>query len=270
MIDWDDAFDNSGHIADAPVHVQDWVSRAQAYRAQMTEATRVQSDIVYGSRERNRLDLFVPDGESRGLVVFVHGGYWRSLDKSYWSHLARGPVERGWSVVVAGYTLTPRVRVAGITAEIGQAIDCAAQLAGGPIRLIGHSAGGHLVARMVCADSPLNEAILKRIVRVVPVSGVFDLRPLTMTRMNDDLRLTDAEAMSESPCFSAPHPDMAVSLWVGAAERPEFLRQTRLMGEAWEKQCRTFSETYERDRNHFTVIAGLESPRSAIVAELLA
>ncbi|MFC6688354.1 alpha/beta hydrolase [Jhaorihella thermophila] len=263
MIDWDDAFDNSGHVPGSADLPDIWAREAAAFRA----SARPELDVAYGPGPRNRLDLFRPEGTSRGLVVFVHGGYWHKFDKSFWSHLARGPLAHGWAVAVPSYTLAPEARIARITREIGQAIAHAASLVEGPIRLTGHSAGGHLVARMVCDDSPLPPLVLSRLARVVPISGVHDLRPLLQTKMNDQLHLDETEARTESPALHARKGATPVTLWVGAAERPEFLRQTRLIAEAWAGAG--IRDIYEPGKNHFSVVEGLTDPASPLVAELL-
>ena len=108
-------------------------------------------------------------------MVFVHGGYWLRFDRSFWSHLAKGSVDSGYAVAMPSYTLCPDIRIAGITQEIGRAIEHAAGAVDGPLYLTGHSAGGHLVSRMVCADSPLSEATRSRLRNVVSISGVHDV-----------------------------------------------------------------------------------------------
>ena len=87
--------------------------------------------------------------------MFVHGGYWKAFDKSTWSHLAHGAVARGWAMALPSYTLAPDATLAQMTAQIARAIAAARAEVPGPVRLAGHSAGGHLVARMLCADSPI-------------------------------------------------------------------------------------------------------------------
>lgn len=266
MIDWNDAFDNSGHIPGSAELPGQWAERAAAFRTEV--AGRADLDLAYGPAPRNRLDLFRPAGGARGVVVFIHGGYWLKLDKSFWSHLARGPLAHGWAVAVPSYTLAPEARITQITREIGQAVDFVAGLVEGPLRLTGHSAGGHLAARMLCDDSPLSEAVARRVARALPISGVHDLQPLVGTEMNAGLRLTDDEARAESPFLHARRDTTPVTFWVGAAERPEFLRQTRLIAESW--QGEGVSDVYEPGQNHFTVVEGVERPDSALLRELLA
>ncbi len=268
MIDWDDAFDNSGYVAGAAALPARWADAAAAYREMLATARRAELDLAYGPGTRNRLDLFRPEGEPAGLVVFVHGGYWHKLDKTFWSHLAAGPLAAGWAVAIPSYTLAPDARIAAITREIRAAIEFAAGLVAGPLRLAGHSAGGHLVARMACDDSALPPGLLARVRKIVSISGVHDLRPLTLTRMNEILRLDDAEAAAESPALHDLVAGPDVALWVGAGERPEFLRQTRLLAERWQRPG--VSDHYEPGRNHFSVVEGLADRASPLVAELLA
>ena len=99
MIDWDDAFDNSGYIAGAELYAERWGAAAAEFRAGAKTRGELQADLGYGERPRNRLDLFHP-AKPAGLVVFVHGGYWLRLDKSFWSHLAQGPLASDWAVAI--------------------------------------------------------------------------------------------------------------------------------------------------------------------------
>ncbi len=99
--DWDDAYNNAGHIADAGTFPPRWTTEAAAFRAAMTAASRVELDLPYGEALRVRLDLFHPLGASKGLAVFVHGGYWKAFEKAHWSHLAAGALAQGWTVRTA-------------------------------------------------------------------------------------------------------------------------------------------------------------------------
>ncbi len=268
MIDWDDAFDNSGYVAGAEALPARWADAAAASRATLAAANRADLDLAYGPAERNRLDLFHPENAAAGLIVFVHGGYWHKLDKSYWSQLAAGPLAAGWAVAIPSYTLAPDARIAAITQEIRAAVEFVATRVAVPLRLAGHSAGGHLVARMACADAGLAADVRARIEKIVSISGVHDLRPLTLTRMNEILRLDDAEASAESPALHDPVDGLDVAIWVGAGERPEFLRQTRLLAERWQREG--VADYYEAGKNHFSVVEGLADTASPLVAELLA
>lgn len=265
MRDWDDAFNNMGHVEGSAALPGFWAKRAEDYRAQ----TRIDADIPYGPAKRETLDLVWPDGAPKGLVVFVHGGFWMRLDKSYWTDLAEGARARGWAVAIPSYTLTPKARISEITTQVGAAIEEAARRVGGPIHLAGHSAGGHLVTRMICDNSPLSAQTIARAEQVLSISGLHDLRPLRQTAMNDTLRLTAEEATKESPALLTPVPGARVSIWVGGGERPEFIRQARLLDLIWQGLDATTELIIDGDHNHFTILEGLKSPDSRICAGLL-
>jgi len=267
--DWNDAYANGPNIPGGERWPAAWVQPAQAYRDELQGNGRATLDIGYGERPRNRFDLFLPPGKPAGLVVFVHGGFWRALDKSFWSHLARGAVESAYAVAMPSYTLCPEVRITEITREIGAAIELMASMIEGPILLTGHSAGGHLVTRMISATSPLPEAVRTRIRHTVSISGVHDLRPLLNTAMNADLRIDAAEAQIESPALLAPLPDARLTCWVGSAERPEFIRQNALLANIWTGLGAQTCAIEEPGRHHFNVIDGLADPRHPMVRTLL-
>jgi len=268
-MDWDDAYSNGTHIAGADTYPPRWAAEAAAWREAEVSAGRARLDLPYGTHGRERFDLFLPRDVAQGLVVFVHGGYWRKFAKSDWSHLAAGATARGWAVAVPGYTLCPQIRVSGITRQIGAAIAVAARELGGPIRLVGHSAGGHLVTRMLCHDAPLPGSVADRLVGVVSISGVHDLRPLLRTAINDDLHLDLAEAAAESPALLLPRPDGPLTCWVGANERPEFLRQNALLANIW-TGCGVQTRSVEQSgRHHFDVIDGLQAPHSQLMNAVL-
>ena len=265
--DWDDAYANGAHIAGAADFPPRWAERADAFRARV--ATRAQLNQPYGEAPRQRFDLFHPEGAAQGLCVFVHGGYWRAFDKSVWSHLAAGPLARGWAVAMPSYTLAPQARIAAITEEVGAAITAAAARISGPLRLAGHSAGGHLVTRMMCENAPLSPDITGRTEGAVSISGVHDLRPLLRTALNDDLHLDPAEAERESPALLSPRDGARVTCWVGADERPEFVRQNALLGNIWTGLGALMRVTEQPATHHFDVIDGLEDPNSGLCAALL-
>ncbi|SHH45144.1 alpha/beta hydrolase fold [Cognatiyoonia sediminum] len=264
MIDWDDAFDNSGYVPEASEIGAAWVAAAEAFRTKQPYAVL---DHPYGSGDRERFDLFLPEGLPKGVVVFVHGGYWHMRAKSDWSHFSKGFLNHGWAVAIVGYTLAPTVRISQITQSIAAAVAEVAKTVEGPLRLVGHSAGGHLVSRMMC-QGVLSDGLIARVQRVVSVSGVHDLRPLVGTRMNDTLGLTKAEALAESSALLEPA-DVPVTFWVGADERPEFLRQNRLIAEGWGLKGADVSTVYQPAENHFTVINGLVDENSKLVCEVL-
>ncbi|MBR0896780.1 alpha/beta hydrolase fold domain-containing protein [Bradyrhizobium tropiciagri] len=266
MRDWDDAYANSAHVPGSDKLPALWAERAAAYRAGLAS---FKADIAYGSRDRQCLDLVLPDGETNGLVVFVHGGYWMRFDKSFWTDLAEGARQLGWAMALPSYTLAPTARVSEITAEIAAAVATAAAQVAGPIRLAGHSAGGHLVTRILCDDSRLEPSIYDRIAGTLSISGLHDLRPLLKTKMNDTLGLTIEEATIESAALHLPRGGSLLTTWVGAWERPEFIRQGELMANVWTGFDVPTRSVVAPGHNHFTIVDGLKDPSSAITRSLV-
>ena len=252
-MDMDDRFANGAYIAGAAAYPPRWDAKAAAFR----QVTPCDLDIAYGDSPRQVMDVFYPRQTPKGLVVFVHGGYWRMFDKSSWSHLAAGPLAAGWAVALPSYDLCPAVRIGDITAQVKNAVRLAAARVAGPIRLTGHSAGGQIVARLAGMDWD------GRLQQVVPISPVTDLVPLMQTAMQVDFQLTQAEARHESP-LHANAPDVPVHIWVGAKERPVFLEQADALAAKW--NCRV---TRAQGHHHFDVIDGLADAQSPLCQTLL-
>ncbi|QIE40726.1 alpha/beta hydrolase [Rhodobacteraceae bacterium SC52] len=260
----DDAYDNSGHIPDAAAFLDRWADDAADWRGVEAAIGRARLNLPYGGAPRERFDLFLPAGRPEGLAVFVHGGYWLRFGREDWSHLAQGCTAAGWACALPSYTLAPEARITTMTKQIGQAIAAAAEQVRGPIALSGHSAGGHLVARMAMTDAPISEDVAARVVRVVPISPLSDLRPMLETTMNSKLGLDASEAASESPALGDLRDGVSVTTWVGGAERPAFLDQARWLGEAWQTPVRI-----AQGKHHFDVIDALREPGSAMLRDLL-
>ncbi len=259
MMDMDAAYANAEFIPGGTAYFVRWAAQAAAFRT--VWGARAELGVPYGPGPRQALDLFHPDAPPKGVVVFVHGGYWRESHRTDWSHLAAGPLARGWAVAMPSYDLCPQVSIPEITDQVEAAVTRVAALCPGPIRLTGHSAGGHLVARMVCADRA--PTWRDRLHRVVPISTVAELAPLMQTAMNADLAIDDAVAAAHSPARLSPVA-VPVTVWVGAEERHAFLEQAGWLAAAW--GC---PRVVEPGRHHFDVIEGLERPDSPLMNALL-
>lgn len=260
-MDLDDAYAIAAHTPDFDSYPPRWAAGSAAYRKSLSVAGFARLGLMYGHGTRQAMDLFLPDRVPVGLVVFVHGGYWKAFDRSSWSYLAEGARSRGWAVAMPSYDLCPRVRISDITRQVAQAVSVAAAEVPGPIRLTGHSAGGHLVARLGCRGV-LSDAVHARLAKILPIAPLADLRPLLQTQMNEDLRLDDTEARLESPVFS-PAPACPVTVWVGADERPALVEQSRKLQAAWDCQL-----VIEPTKHHFDVIDALADPTSAMIESL--
>jgi arylformamidase len=257
---WPDAdrdYANGAFIPGSAIYPELWARKAAVFRQERHD--RAELDLSYGHGARQKLDLFLPASAPLGVVVFIHGGYWHLFSKAHWSHLAAGPLALGYAVAIPGYSLAPAVRVSEITAEIARAIWFVATRVSGKMVVCGHSAGGHLAARMASSD------IVVPIDRVVPISPLAELGPLMATEMNAILAIDADEAARESPARLAKRPEVSARVWVGASERPAFLWQARLLAEEW--NC---PWTAEPGRHHFDVIEGLEDPESSLTRTLVA
>lgn len=262
--DFTQAYDNRAAVPEAGALLAGFAERSAAFRA--TAAGRL--DLPYGPHPRERLDLFAPQGAARGVVVFFHGGYWRALGREAFGICAQGALARGWAVAVPSYPLCPEVRIAAITLSAARAAEAAAGLVAGEVVLAGHSAGGHLAARLACEGGPLAGPVAARVSRVVGISGVYDLRPLMRSALNDDLRLDLAEARAESPALAEPRPGTRLTAWVGGAELPEFVRQNAAFASLWHGLGIAAEAVEAPGLNHFTVLDDLADGGSALVARL--
>ena len=267
MTDWDDAYQNGKYISGADSYLGMWKVQSTVFRESLPESRR-EIGVAYGAHPREVFDLFLPEGTPKGVVIFIHGGYWQSLDHTLWSHLAAGPMAHGWAVAMPGYQLCPEVSIAEITQSIVQAVGEIGARVEGDIIITGHSAGGHLTARMACDDITLPHA--NRLRRYVSISGVHDLRPLIHTGLNEALQLDMASAAAESPALKTPRAGVELLAWVGADERPDFLRQNSLLGNIWRGAGAKTGCIEAKGQHHFSVVGDLADAQSPLTTALIA
>jgi arylformamidase len=214
-------------------------------------------DLAYGSDPRHRIDIF-PAKDSNCLLVFIHGGYWRSLDKRSFSWLAPAWVAAGVSVALVNYRLCPRVRIGDIVDDVIAATNWlfahAHEHGVNPERVVvgGHSAGGHLTGALFAAARERLEFDLERVSGGVPISGLFDFEPLPLFSGNADFRLDESQVRAldlygRDPTISAP-----LVVAVGGNETSEFLRQSHLIAHSWKPQVRELLVLPGLD--HFSVV----------------
>jgi arylformamidase len=262
-IDYDVEYNNRARVPENPQLMAGWARDAAAYREQHPPRR-----LSYGPGPRNTIDLFEANGDG-AIVVYIHGGYWQALDGSSSSHCARGLNAHGVTVAVPTYDLCPRVTVETIIEEMRSAMRELARL-GRTIVASGHSAGGHLAACMLATDWPaFDPALPKDLVRAAySISGLFELEPLVGTSINKALGMDGASARAASPLFWTPPAGKSLDAVVGANESAEYLRQSRMMVERWGAAGVATRFGTVADANHFTAIAPLADPGSAMVARL--
>ena len=259
----DEAYANAAFINNSEEIVAGWKKKANHFRSKKLKSGKAKLDIAYGASDRQKYDIFQPDSKPLGSVIFVHGGYWIDFDKSYWPHFASGVLANGYRCIIPSYDLCPTVKISDITGQIKDLICYVLENYDGKISLTGHSAGGHLVSRMVSADqwkrSKLRSDLLNRLNHVVAISPITDLRPLLKTSMNKKFKLNYNSAEQDSPVL---HTKMNVpfSVFVGENERPAFLSQAKYLSQAW--SC---SKIIAKGKHHFNVLDDLENERSDLV-----
>ena len=248
-------------------HFERWAKKSAAARAALTGYL----DVPYGAHPMEKLDLFRAKGDSRALLAFIHGGYWRALDKREHSFVAVPFVERGVTIALLNYALAPSVHVQDIVMQVLQA--CAWLYRNGghfgapPERLFvaGHSAGGHLTAMTLAALWPAFSGDLpsKVVQGGLSISGVYDVVPVMHTpSVNVDVRLTPDEARRVSPVFMPPATNAPLYTAVGGKEQAGFHLQNNLIREKWKAVAK--DDFACPDDDHFTILERLATPGSSL------
>jgi len=266
-------YNNRAAVPDHPAWIAQFVSRSQ----RAFEELRPALDLRYGAGDKETLDLYLPAAPARGTFVFIHGGYWRTFDKSEHGFVAPPFVAAGFAVAVINYDLCPGVTIATIVEECRHALRWVERYgpqhgAVGPVVIGGHSAGGHLVAMMFATDWQAQGLARSPFAAGVALSGVFDLEPLVVASMNADLHLDVEEARRMSPVHLAPQVDAPLLVAVGADETSEFVRQSQLIHDAWPGNRPTGANgpLLIRDRNHFSVALDFADPGTELTCATLA
>jgi arylformamidase len=264
-IDYEVEYNNRDRVPENPAIMAGWSRDAAAYREAQQGRWRV---IPYDRGARNGIDFFPGDGAGP-IVVFIHGGYWQALDSSFFSHLASGLNAHGIDVAIPSYDLCPNVSVGGIIRQMQMASRELAKF-GRPLVISGHSAGGHLAACMLATDwRAIDASLPERLVTAAyGISGLFDLPPLVKTSINNALKLDDASAKAASPLFWKPPARGSLDAVVGGNESAEYFRQSKSIVDAWGRAGVATRFGTIPDANHFTAIAPLADPDSAVVSRL--
>lgn len=258
----DAAYNNSAAVTDSPAWLDSWRARSAVARA----AQGVKLDIPYGPQERTKLDYF-PSGSAKApLLVFIHGGYWVRNSRDMFSFLATGPNAHGVDFVSVGYTLAPEAKLTQIAGEIEQSLNYLANHATelgfdrDRIFVTGWSAGGHVAALM---------AVHPAVRGTLPISGIFDLEPLSLNYINDSLQFTSGEIEALSPYRLLRAGLVPQRLVAGGSELPELQRQTRDYAEAARALGLKVSNEVLPGHHHFSILDELAKPDGGITRELL-
>lgn len=262
-LDLETEYNNRKRVPEHPQHAARWQAASAAYRQ---AAPRAELDLAYGPAERNRYDLFPAADAKAPLVVYIHGGYWQRGDRKDYSFVARELNAAGIDVALPSYTLCPAVTVMGIVEELRLFLAALWKKTGKHPVVTGHSAGGHLTGAMVATDWSRIAGAPADLVRAgVAISGVFELEPLIPTSINDLVGLDATSARAASPLLWPPPPKgCRLVAAVGGNESSEFLRQSRVIAEAWAKAGLATECLVVPGTDHFTVVDELSKPASAL------
>ena len=262
-------YNNRELVPDHPQYFARWAE--SSLRARSTMSCHL--DLRYGDMPGETMDLFPARKGDGSCMMFIHGGYWRALDKKDHSFLAPSWVDAGVSLAVVNYDLCPRVTIEDIVQQMLRASRWlwlhAEDYGMDQDRLYvgGHSAGGHLTAMMMCALWPVFDRQLPKDLWKggLAISGIYDLRPMIQVDfLQPDLRLDEATAMRLSPAFMTPSTRCPVMTCVGGNESSEFLRQNAFIGERW--RAAFAGDIPMPGAHHFSVLDGLADQKSALFA----
>ena len=231
-------------------------------------------DLSYGATPREHIDVFTQQGGAP-VFIFVHGGYWRALEKDIFLAVCAPFADRGFVAVNVDYGLRPEFTLPEIVAQVLRAITFiagnAASYGGRADRIVlcGHSAGGHMVAWAASEDWRARGVEGIEIKAVVPVSGIFDLGPLRQTSINDDLALDANTARRLSPFYHLSRPLPPMLCVVGGRETKGFLDQTQQYNTALQAAGHMSQALIAEGLDHFSICRALADPDSAVFARVM-
>lgn len=260
---YDTEYNARGAIPDHPHIFARWAAQS----ARTRQSLRGETDLAFGALADERLDFFPAERHDAPLLVFIHGGWWRSLDKSDFSFIAAPFVAAGVSVALTNYTLAPAASIEQITLQQTKALAWLYRHADAygfdrnRIVLAGHSAGAHLAAMMMTALWPQIDAALppNLVKAAILMSGLYDLAPVAKAGfVAADLQLTPASILRLSPAMLPQAHPIPFFTAVGGLESDEFKRHTALIGNAW--QATHAGALALPDANHLTICDAFAQP----------
>jgi arylformamidase len=265
--DWyDRMYNNRALVPEHAAHFAHWREASGHVRA----THRCFQDVAYGSGLNETLDIFPSDtaGDKAPVVVFIHGGYWRSLDKADHSFIAPTFTAQGAHVVVPNYALCPVVTVSDITLQMVKSVAWVwrniHRFGGDPSRitLVGHSAGGHLVTMLLACDWKAYASDLPAhlVTKALSISGLYELESVQATPyLKDSLRLSDDVVQRNSPAWMPAPKQRTLYSVAGGIESEEFIRHNFLIQQSWGKDRVPVAETLD-GLQHFSIVEAMTQP----------
>ena len=255
---------------------QEYFDRNNELSAEAVEALPCQLDIPYGNHPLQAVDYFPASQGHSPIVVFIHGGYWRALDKSAYRFIARPFHQAGCATCQVNYRLAPEVGLEEIVNDVIAALQSienhATAINGNPraLYLSGHSAGGHLALIAAMRLQQANDPLLSSIKGILSVSGLFDLDPIRQSFLNEDLQLDPATVAKFSPILNETfQTDIPMDFAVGASETEAFITQSRDINERMLANGNRSQFTLLPDLNHFNIVYELGKTDGVLTKRLL-
>ncbi len=269
-LDLDKQYDNGARVPQFAEILEQWQIDANSYRVNKP----CQLDLPYGVHERQKVDLFgtvekSDESKKQPMFIFVHGGYWRTLGRETFSHMSKGLNENGYPVLVPSYQLCPQAAIRDIILDLNLLCAWSWRKYGRKMVIAGHSAGGHLAAAMLATDWADYDLPDDIVTAGLGISGIYDLRPLIPTKLNDSLQLDDAGARNASPLLWPTPLGKKFQAWVGGDESQEFIRQSETIAACWLGGGTPTKSITVPNKNHFTVIDQLLDGKSDMVKALI-
>ncbi len=266
-------YNNRAAVPEHPELLADWAARSAAWEAD----AKTVLELAYGDSNAETLDLFTADAEGAPVHMYIHGGYWQAGTKKSSSFVARPLVAAGAHVAVLDYALCPDVTLDEIVRQTRAALAWLYRNVGTHggdaerITMSGHSCGGHLVGMAMATDWPSFGAGLPRdlVKGGVSVSGLFDLAPLIRTTINNKVGMDEENARRNSPVLHEPACAAPLALLVGGLESDEYHRQSRDFAAAWRAHGVPVEVSVVPERNHFTILAGMDTPDDPVIVAIL-
>jgi arylformamidase len=263
---FDEQYNNRARVPEHPAILKHWFDASVRARERHVDMV----EVAYGTDPRERIDVFPARAPASPVFVYLHGGYWRALDKRDQSFVAPAFVDAGAMVVLPDYSLCPAVSIEHIARQSVQALAWvyrhAAEYGGDPRRIVacGHSAGGHLATLLLACDwkSVAPDLPADLVKAALSISGIYELEPLRHAPfLAADIALSAESALRLSPAaMRAPLAGSLVTV-VGGDESEEFHRQAACIAAAWGREIVVAHESVEA-RNHMDVLHELADPLS--------
>ena len=266
-----DGYGAAGTVPSTDPYFAEWATASERTRS----ALQCEIDVAYGAGERERVDLFPAPRPGAPCFLWIHGGYWRRLDKSFFSFVAEPVAASGGAAAIVNYPLVATATLDEIVDAIKRAFAWvarnAARLNADPQRIVvgGHSAGGQLAGMLAASDWSAYSLPADSVKGVFVVSGLFDLEPVRLSHVNEWLRVDAETAWRNSPSLHLPTRSIPLVAAAGGDETPEFKKQSQDYAKAWSGLGYPARYVEPPSHNHYSIVSELADDRTELAGLLV-